>query len=158
MKSSAPVNIDHYWRNLVNRVSSQNLELHGDEERFYRLSCIYGETIVDGIESYFERRFDEFASDVDALRNAGFDELASEYERARELLFGSVPLDRDEVEAITRRLLDETEESEPVLSEIGKIYDRIIPQLEGLADYNHSFGLAAGLFRDAEQIAEKESD
>jgi len=143
------MNADEYWRDLVNRVFREQAELHGDEERFYRLSCIYGETMVDGIESYFERRFDEFATDMDALRGAGFGKLAAEYERARKLMFGSLPLDREVVETTTLRLLDETEESSPVLREIGSIYGRIIPQLEQLADYKYAFGLAAGLYRAA---------
>ena len=67
---------DEYWHGLVDRVYREQAELHGDEERFYRLSCIYGETMVDGIEAYFERRFGEFPADMDALRSAGFGELA----------------------------------------------------------------------------------
>ncbi|HYO64415.1 MAG TPA: hypothetical protein VER08_12340 [Pyrinomonadaceae bacterium] len=143
------MDFDEYWPSLVNRVYGEREELRGDEERFYRLSCIYGETMVDGIEAYFERRFDEFETDMDALRAAGFGELASEFQRARELLFGSAPLEREAVEAVTTRLLDEMAETEPVLAEIGRIYDRVIPEMERLEDYKYAFGLAAGLFRDA---------
>jgi hypothetical protein len=142
------MNFEEYWGSLVNRVHVGREELRGDEERFLRLSCIYGETAVDGIEAYFGRRFDEFDADMAALRGAGLSELASEFERARKLLFGSAPLGRETVEATTVRLLDETEESKPVLVEIGKIYQRVIPQLDLLADYKYSFGLAAGLFDD----------
>jgi hypothetical protein len=105
--------------------------------------------MVDGIEAYFERRFGEFAADMNALRTAGFGKLASEYESARKLLFGATPLDWGTVEATVTRLLDETEESEPVLAELSKIYERVIPQLERLAGYKYSFGIAAGLYRDA---------
>lgn len=143
------MDFDEYWHGLVDRVHHGRAALSGDEERFYRLSCIYGETMVDGIEAYFERRFDEFAADMEALLSAGFGELAGEFELARKLLFGSAPLDRETVEATITRLLDETEETEPVLSEIGKIYARVIPQCERLADYKYSFGLAAGLFSEA---------
>lgn len=142
------MDFDEYWHNLISRVYHHQVELDGNEERFYRLSCIYGETMVDGIEAYFERRFDEFPADMDSLRSEGFSEMASEFEFARKLLFGSTPLDRDTVEVTTMRLLDETEETEPVLAEIGKVYDRIIPQMERLAEYKYSFGLAAGFFRD----------
>jgi hypothetical protein len=143
------MNSEEYWSNLIHRVFREGAELRGDEERFYRLSCIYGETMVDGIEAYFERRFDEFPGDMDALRSAGFNELASDFERARQVLFGSAPLDRGTVEAVTLRLLDEAEESEPTLAEISKIYGRVIPQLEQLADHKYSLGLAAGLYHDA---------
>jgi hypothetical protein len=85
---------------------------------------------------------------MDALRKSEFDELASEFERARNILFGSAPLNRKTVEPVIMKLLDETEESKPVLEEIGKIYDRIIPQLENLADYKYSFGLEKGLFNE----------
>jgi hypothetical protein len=143
------MDFDEYWRRLVDRVYSERAELRGDEERFYRLSCIYGETMVDGIEAYFERRFGEFAADMVALRSAGFGGLASEYEHARALMFGAAPLERKNVEAAVTRLLDEGEEVAPVLAELDKVYDRIIPQLESLADYRYSFGLASGLFGDA---------
>ena len=143
------MDFDKYWESLVNRVYREQAVLQGDEERFYRLSCIYGETMVNGIESYFERRFDEFAADMDALRSSGFGELASEFDLARQLMFGAAPLDRGTVEATVTRLLDETVESEPILEGLNKIYKRIIPLLEGLADYKYSMGIAAGLFYDA---------
>jgi hypothetical protein len=143
------MDFEEYWTRLIDRVYREKAELDGDEECFYRLSCIYGETVVDGIESYFERRFGDFPADMEALRSEGFDELASEYEAARDVLFGSAPMDQGTIEATVMRLLDEAEESEPVLAELGKIYDRLIPQLERLAEYKYSFGLAAGLFRDS---------
>jgi hypothetical protein len=140
------MDFDDYWENLINRVYHKRERLIGNEDIFYRLSCIYGENMVDGIESYFERRCDEFTADMEALRKSGFDELVFEFECARNLLFDSKPLNRKIVEPIILKLLDETEESEPVIKEIGKIYDRIIPQLQILSDYNYSFGLEKGLF------------
>ncbi|HIK15691.1 MAG TPA: hypothetical protein IGS53_10465 [Leptolyngbyaceae cyanobacterium M33_DOE_097] len=139
---------DEYWHSLVLRVCDEQEKLYGDEDRFYRLSCIYGETIVDGIEAYFERRFDEIEKDMAALRNSGFNELASEFDLARELLFGSAPLNRKNLEVVIQKLMDATEDVEAIQIEIGKIYDRVIPQLDRLADYKYSFGLAAGFFRD----------
>ena len=143
------MDFDAYWRGLINRVYDEHEVLRGDEELFYRLSCIYGETMVDGVEAYFDRRFDEFAADMYALRSAGFGELASDFESARRVMFGSAPMTRENVEATTTRLLDEAEEDGAVLEEIEKIYRRLIPQLERLADYKYSFGLAADLYRDA---------
>src|ERR1051325_9287228 len=139
------MNFDQYWQNLIHRVYRQRTVLVGNEELFYRLSCIYGETMVDGIESYFERRFDEFAADMIALRTAGFGELASEFDCARQVLFGSAPLERTIVEATMSRL----EESAAAVTEIERIYDLMIPQLKRLADYKYSFGLSAGLFSDS---------
>jgi hypothetical protein len=143
------MNFDEYWHSLVDRVYRGQAKLRGDEERFYRLSCIYGETMVDGIESYFERRFDEFAADMGELRRSGFAELASEYELARKVMFGATPLDRETVEVTVTRLLDEAEDVQPVLEELNNIYRRVIPQLKRLANYKYSMGLAAGFFRDA---------
>ena len=142
------MNFDEYWENLINRVYHKREQLNGDEDIFYRLSCIYGETMVDGIEAYFERRCDQFNADMNALHKSGFNELVSEFEHARNLIFGSAPLNLETVEPVIRKLLNETEESEPILKEIGKIYDRIIPQLEILADYKYSFGLKKGFFNE----------
>lgn len=141
------MNFDDYWRGLVNKVYGEQIELQGDEEQFYRLSCIYGESMVDGLEAYFERRFEEFEADMDALRKAGFGGLVSEYESVRILMFGeAAPLERGVVETAVEKLLDEPPELEPVIAEINKIYQRVIPQLNRLADYKNSFGAAAGLF------------
>lgn len=104
--------------------------------------------MVDGIESYFERRFDYFTLDMTALRKTGFDDLAFEFESARHLLFGYAPLTPEIVEPVMLKILNETVDSEPLVKEISKIYTRIIPQLEILADYKYSFGLEKGLFRE----------
>lgn len=140
------MNFDDYWKNLIIRVYRNKEKLEGNEEIFCRLSCIYGETIVDGIEAYFERRFDDFEADMNTLREANFSDLASEFEAARKILFGTEPLNRENIEKIISTILKNTEATQSISSEINKIYDRIIPQLEKVADYKHSFGLKSGLF------------
>jgi hypothetical protein len=106
------MNFDDYWRSLVKKVHDEQIQLQGDEEQFWRLSCIYGKSMVDGIEAYFDRRFDEFEADMQALRQAGFGELASEYEAVRILMFGAAPLERCFVETTVMKLLDEPPELE----------------------------------------------
>lgn len=104
--------------------------------------------MVDGIEAYFERRFDEFDLDMNAIRSAKFDELASEFELASNLLFGTLFLNQELVETTISGLLKETRDSKLALEELDKIYERIIPQLENLTEYNYSFGLTTGLFKN----------
>jgi hypothetical protein len=71
---------DAYWTQIVKRVYEDHEALCGKEELFYRWSCIFGETMVDGIEAYFERRFDQFDADMSALRVAGFPHVAYKYQ------------------------------------------------------------------------------
>jgi hypothetical protein len=137
-----------YWAQLVDRALVRQEELHGNEELFYRWSCIYGETMVDGIESYFERRFDQFDADMAALRVAGFADVAQEFENARQVIFGSAPLDKEVVESTIRRLLDESPATQPTLHKIGQIYDRMIPRLEDLAEFRCQFGLREQLYSE----------
>ena len=82
------MNFDVYRHQLVHRVYDQNEVLHGKEALFFRWSCIYGETMVDGIEEYFARRFPEFEADMEALHLAGFDDLVPEFRKVRILMFG----------------------------------------------------------------------
>ncbi len=60
------MNFDSYWKDLIHRVYRQKAALHGPEDVLYRLTCIYGETMVDGVEAYFERRYDEFERGMSA--------------------------------------------------------------------------------------------
>jgi hypothetical protein len=139
---------DAYWTQLVQRVYERHEVLSGKEELFYRWSCIYGETMVDGIEDYFERRFDQFDADMAALRVAGFPDVATEFERARRLIFGDHPLDATFVEATIGKLADESEEVQPTLAQIDVIYRRLIPRLESLAEYKYKFGLRENLYSE----------
>ena len=147
------MNPETYWRQVVHRVYDQHEILRGKEELFYRWTCIYGETMVDGIEAYFERRFGDFIADMEALHVAGFDDLVSDYKQVRKLMFGDSPLDEAVVETRVKELLDESEEVQSLLDEINKIYRRVIPRLEELATYKYDFGIREGLY--AEDIGPK---
>jgi hypothetical protein len=140
------MDFDTYWTQLVDRVYRRREVLFGKEELFYRWSCIYGETMIDGIESYFERRFDQFEADMEALRTAGFADVASEFEGARKLIFGDAPLDDTGVRATVGKLLDESDDVQPILAEIDNIYRRLIPRLEILAEYKYEYGLRERLY------------
>jgi hypothetical protein len=142
------MNPETYWRQVVHRVYDQHEILHGKEELFYRWSCIYGETMVDGIEAYFERRFTEFEADMAALRLAGFDDIASEFQKTRTLMFGNSALGETAVENRITELMTESEEVQPVLAEIDKIYRRVIPRLEELAKYKYEYGLREHLYSE----------
>ena len=137
---------DRYWAQLVDRVIGKHEVLSGAEELFYRWSCIYGETMVDGIEAYFERRFDQFKADMESLNTAGFADIAADFERARRLIFGACQLDRMTVEATITKLLDESEEVRPILAEIDNIYRRLIPRLNSLAEYKYAWGLSKNFY------------
>lgn len=137
-----------YWSQLVDRVHQRHEVLSGPEELFYRWSCIYGETMVDGIEAYFDCRYDQFDADMQSLRVAGFPEIAADFEQARRVLFGDAPLEARFVEAVVLELLDEPDQLKPVLTEIDTIYRRLIPRLERLAEYKYAYGLRQGLYSE----------
>lgn len=141
------MNQEDYWKNLVDRVYQDHEVLEGNEKDFYRLSFIYGETMVDGIEAYFERCFNEFEFDINLLQRIGFGQLASEFESARILLFGTEPLSRKIVETTVENLYEKNA-SKIILEKLDEIYERIIPQLEQLADYRNSFGLKEKLYQE----------
>ena len=44
------MDFDSYWKDLTHRVHQEKAVLTGPEELVYRLTCIYGETMVDGVE------------------------------------------------------------------------------------------------------------
>ena len=117
---------DAYWFQLVDRVHNRHEVLSGKEDLFYRWSCIYGETMVDGIEAYFECRFDQWELDMESLRVAGFPDIASDFEEARQVIFGDAPLNETTVDAVIMKLLDESDDVQPVLAEIDKLYRRLI--------------------------------
>lgn len=142
------MNQEDYWENLVNRVYQKHEILQGNEKDFFRLSCIYGETMVDGIEAYFERCFNEFEFDINLLKRIGFIQIASEFESAQKLLFGTEPLSRKIVETTIENLY-ERNDSKIILEKLDEIYERIISQLEQLADYRNTFGLKAKLYQEA---------
>ena len=144
------MDFDAYWRQLVSRVHHHHEELHGCEALFFRWSCIYGETMVDGIESYFDRRFDQFDADMAALRSAGFADVAQDFVQARQVMFGIAPLDEELIERTARRLLEESPAAQQTLDQIGTIYERMIPRLEELAEHKYQFGLREHLYSEGE--------
>lgn len=142
----AEPDFDTYWRSLVHRVHHKKEVLGGAEALFYRLAYVYGETLVDGIEAYFECRFDEFEKDMAALVQCGFADLASDFREARQVIFGNAPLDAETVRQVTDRLLQEGAEVMPILEKIGVIYDRLIARLPDLAEYKYQFGIREGFY------------
>ena len=139
---------DKYWKNLIDRVYRQHERLQGDEDLFYRLSCIYGETMVDGIESYFERRFNEYEMDMKALTQCGFANIAADFSEARNVMFGVAPLEESLVTRINVELLNEDPSVSPTLIKLKVIYERLVQALEDLADYKYKFGLERGFYEE----------
>jgi hypothetical protein len=147
------MDFDKYWKDLVNRVYRRKDVLRGPEELVYRLTCIYGETMVDGIEAYFERRFDEYDRDIAVLMQNGFTDIAADFGEARQILFGDSPLNEATITPVLDRLLDEDEAFESERRQIGAIYDRLIERLPELLGRRDEIGIANGLFAvDAEPL------
>jgi hypothetical protein len=140
------MDFDTYWTNLVNRVYGQKEQLSGPEEVVFRLTCIYGETMVDGIESYFERRCADFQRDMEVLRENGFSDIAADFNAARQALFGNLPLTESAIAPVLSRLLDGDEPSQHISEQISAIYDRLIDQLPRVLDVRDEIGVANTLF------------
>jgi hypothetical protein len=142
------MNHNEYWKNLAERVYLQGETLSGDEEVLFRLSSIYGETMVDGIEAYFERRLGDVEKDMDVLVQCGFVDVASDFREAQKVMFGDGPLNKEEVAQVLSELLEEDDEVMPVLNQINTIYNRLIDRLESVGEYTHKFGIEKGLFQE----------
>jgi hypothetical protein len=142
-----PNPFDELWKSLVHRVYRRGEDLTGAEDTVYRLTCIYGETMVDGIEAYFERRFPEYERDMRLLTDCGFGEVAGDFSKARNLLFGPGPLSAGVVLPVVARLLDEKKEDRATLAALGAIYDRLISSLPGLLAYRDSYAQEKLLLR-----------
>jgi hypothetical protein len=140
------MNQDAYWKSLVGRVYGRGKPLSSAEDRFYRLSCIFGETMVDGLEAYFDRRFEEFDLDMAALVSSGFRDIQLDYLEAKNLLFGAAPLSKAVVASVVSRLLDEKEEDRILLEKLGTIYDRLITRLPEVATFRDVFGVENALY------------
>ncbi len=139
---------DEYWPELVGRVYSGKEILEGDEELLYRLTCIMGETLVDGLEAYFDRRYREFDRDMIALKASGFSGLARDFAEAKELMFGTVDMTEEVVRKVVLNLLDERPEDQATLDAIGEVYDRVIPAMDEVAEYRYQLGINSGLYSD----------
>jgi hypothetical protein len=147
------MDFDTYWKLLVDRVHRQKEVLCGPDELVYRLTCIYGETMVDGIEAYFERRFDEYDRDIEVLTDHGFSDIAADFDQARIIMFGDAPLNEATIAPVIDRLLDEDDSTENERRQIGVIYDCLIERLPELLERRDEIGVANGLF-----TADPESD
>lgn len=137
---------DTYWQRLIDRVYNQREVLRGAEELVYRLTCIYGETMVDGIEAYFERRCDEYERDMAALKENGFADIATDFAEARRALFGDLPLTDEAINPVLDRLLRDDTDLEVERKQIHAIYDRLIDRLPELLDRRDAIGVANRLF------------
>jgi hypothetical protein len=136
-------NFDSYWKNLVDRVYHKQEVLRGAEGLVYRLTCIYGETMVDGIEAYFERRWDDYEQDIAALQENGFADIAADFAEARRVLLGDLPLTEESINPVLDRLLKDGRSEQ-----IDVIYDRLIDRLPELLDRRDEIGVANGLFEE----------
>ena len=137
---------DAYWKSLVERVHRRGERLSGAEDRYYRLSCLFGETMVDGLEAYFDRRYEEFDLDMEALVASGFPDIQSDYLAAKDLMFGVPSLTGQTVASVVNRLLDERDEDRALLAKLGAIYDRLIARLPAVADFRDAFGVENALY------------
>jgi hypothetical protein len=146
------MDFDSYWHDLIDRVYKEQAVLRGAEELVYRLTSIYGETMVDGIEAYFERRYEEYERDINALKENGLLDVAADFDEARQVMFGNLPLTESSITPVLDRLLEENESVESTLEKIGEIYDRLIEKLPRVLDRRDEIGVENGLFQvDAEQ-------
>lgn len=145
------MDFDRYWEQLIHRVYEKNEVLKGPEELVYRLTCIYGETMVDGIEAYFERRHDEYDRDMMTLKDHGHTQIAEEFAQAREVMLGDAPLTAETIEPIVTQLLEEGDDVQEQLQQLRIIYERLIEQLPSLLSTRDEIGVRNGLFTaDAE--------
>lgn len=144
------MNFDSYWKILVHRVYRGGEVLTGPEETVYRLTCIYGETMVDGIESYFERRFSEYEKDMVLLADSGFGDIAADFSEAKNLMFGMAPLSESVVMPVIDRLLDEKHEDRAILDALGAVYDRLIARLPRVLVYRDTYARERQLYEEAE--------
>jgi hypothetical protein len=144
------MNFDCFWKNLVQRIYTGGEALTGAEDTVHRLTCIYGETMVDGVESYFERRFREYARDMELLAECGFGDIASDFSEAKNLLFGMAPLSETVVMPVIDRLLDEKDEDRATLVALGAIYDRLISRLPLVLACRDRYAHERQLYEEAE--------
>lgn len=140
------MDFDAYWKRLVDRVYKEKEELTGPDAVFYRLTSIRGETMVGGMESYFERRHEEFEADMQLLEELGFSDLAKDFRDARTVMFGNKALSREEMEEIHMQFLEEDPSLEAAQNQINAIYRRVIEKIDALDDYRMDYGVKNGLF------------
>jgi hypothetical protein len=140
------MSFDQYWKTLVQRVANQREVLQGDEDAFYRLSCIVGETMVGGLAAYFDNRWMEFDADMQALEASGFSDVAVNFRAARELIFGDALLDADVVYDGVAKLFDESDEAQPMIAKVDAVNDELIPRFKDVGDARDRIGIANGFY------------
>ncbi|MCC9607557.1 hypothetical protein LOC68_12145 [Blastopirellula sp. JC732] len=128
------MDFETYWTNLVHRVFDEQETLCGPDELIYRLTSIYGETMVNGIFGYFDQRFLEYDHDLRLLRACGYNDIADDFAKARHLMFGETPLSEESVNEVFERLAEDEENPSPSSesAELDVIYDRLIERLPQL--------------------------
>lgn len=102
--------------------------------------------MVDGLESYFERRFKEFDLDMEALASSGFHDVRLDYLEAKNLLFGVAALTEPTVTSVVSRLLEERKDDRELLTGLGAVYDRLIARLPEVAVFRDGFGVESGFY------------
>lgn len=137
---------EEYWPSLVDRVFRRHEKLVGPEELVFRLTCIYGETMVDGLESYFERRSNEYELDQVSLIGNGLGDVAAEFQQARRLMFGDQPLTESIVSPVIERLLLECDSDRDLVAQIDLRYERLIELLPQVIDRRNEIGIIHSLF------------
>lgn len=142
------MDFDTYWKGLIEQIYRQGYKPKGAEEDLYRLTCIYGETMVDGIEAYFGRRYGEFDADMEVLVRYGFIDIASDFQNPKDAMFGDLHLVKEVVTPVVTRLLDDREEDKPILEELRRIYLRLIEALPNLIDARDRIGAENRFFTD----------
>ena len=85
---------------------------------------------------------------MQALIDHGFTDVATDFQKARELMFGDVTLTEDSVMPVISRLLEEDTADRPILDEISRIHDRLITRLPDVLDVRNRIGLENHLFED----------
>ena len=140
------MNFDTYWKGLVKRVYREGYRPEGAEGDLYRLTCIHGETVGDGIEAYFERRHEEFEADMDALARYGFHDIAADYREAKKIMFGDAELTYKLADSVNRRLMNNEETDKPILTELRKIYKRVCEKLPKVLEARDKIGVENRFF------------
>jgi hypothetical protein len=155
------LNFDTYWEKLIGKVYVSNTgvlnqnylnELSPNDLIFYQLTCIRGETMVDGVEAYFERRFDEFESDMNLLKTVGFQDLAEKYFQVKKIMFGENEMKKEFIENFFDKYYSLLCEDENYRAgwenEIDKLSLEIMDIImERFDDYRMEFGIENELFK-----------
>ena len=144
---------DEYWEKILKKIDSTKEELSRNDLIFYQLTCIRGETMVDGPVAYFQRRFDEFENDMNLLKEIGFQDLAEKYLEIKKIIFGEKLLNTEALDEFDEKFYSDDEEKadfpaiEQLEKEISPIYDEIIDIIDKrFDDFRMEFGIKNGLF------------